>query len=95
MLDAPAHHRVAARVAQADERDRSFGVEGASCGRLLEVERAGGGFRSGWNGGSPGVNTVFAIRADGWTVIALANYDPPAAERVGEGIFAILGDPPR
>jgi hypothetical protein len=47
----PAHDRVSGRVAHPDEGDRSFDVEGASCGGLLEVERAGGGFCRGWNGG--------------------------------------------
>jgi len=51
--------------------------------------------RSGWNGGSPGVNTVFQLRSTGYTIIVLSNYDPPSAERVGEGIAAVLGDAPQ
>lgn len=50
--------------------------------------------RSGWNGGSSGVNAVFNIRSDGATIIVLSNYDPPAAQRVGAAIGRLLGDPP-
>ena len=47
--------------------------------------------RSGWNGGFAGVNTAFGIRADGWTVIVLSNYDPPAATSIAEQIHRWIG----
>lgn len=48
--------------------------------------------RSGWIGGSAGVNAVFAIRSSGYTVIVLSNYDPPSAESLGDGILRLVGE---
>ncbi len=47
-----------------------------------------GGF--GIAGGSPGVNGVVEITPEGYTVIVLSNYDPPAAERIGGQIIKWL-----
>jgi D-alanyl-D-alanine carboxypeptidase len=44
----------------------------------------------GWAGGSPGVNGVIEL-GDGYTVIVLANYDPPAAEEVSKNVRELLG----
>lgn len=45
----------------------------------------------GWNGGAPGINSVFDTDlATGYTVIVLGNYDPPAAEEVARAIRRIL-----
>jgi CubicO group peptidase (beta-lactamase class C family) len=44
----------------------------------------------GWAGGSPGVNAVVEM-SDGYTVIVLANYDPPAAEEVAKNVRQLLG----
>ena len=46
--------------------------------------------RSGWVGGSPGVNAVYSILSNGVTLIVLANYDPPSAQAIGEGIRPLL-----
>lgn len=40
-------------------------------------------------GGAPGINAAIEI-AGGWTVIAMANYDPPAAGAVARGAMAII-----
>lgn len=44
----------------------------------------------GWAGGSPGVNATVEM-SGGYTLIVLANYDPPAAEEVGKNIRQLLG----
>lgn len=44
----------------------------------------------GWAGGSPGVNASVEM-GGGYTLIVLANYDPPAAEEVGKNIRQLLG----
>ncbi|HEX7077377.1 MAG TPA: serine hydrolase [Candidatus Eisenbacteria bacterium] len=41
-------------------------------------------------GGSPGTNAVLEMEGD-WTIIALANLDPPAAESLGETVRGWLG----
>jgi len=41
-------------------------------------------------GGAPGVNAAAQVE-DNWTVIAMANFDPPAAEAVARGAVQILG----
>lgn len=42
-------------------------------------------------GGSPGVNALLDIEfGSGYTMIVLSNYDPPAAERTGRQIRAIM-----
>jgi CubicO group peptidase (beta-lactamase class C family) len=43
-----------------------------------------------WAGGGPGVNAVVEL-GGGYTLIVLANYDPPAAEEVGKNIRRLLG----
>lgn len=48
--------------------------------------------RRGFAGGSPGVNTV--ITGDGaWTLIVLANREPPTAEAIGHTVFPLLAQP--
>jgi D-alanyl-D-alanine carboxypeptidase len=44
----------------------------------------------GWAGGSPGVNGVIEL-GGGYTIIVLANYDPPAAEEVAKNVRQLLG----
>ena len=44
----------------------------------------------GWAGGSPGVNGVIEL-GGGYTIIVLANYDPPAAEEVAQNVRKLLG----
>lgn len=44
----------------------------------------------GWAGGSPGVNGVVEL-GKGYTLIVLANYDPPAAEEVASNVRRLLG----
>ena len=44
----------------------------------------------GWAGGSPGVNAMIEM-GGGYTLIVLANYDPPAAEEVAKNIRQLLG----
>jgi D-alanyl-D-alanine carboxypeptidase len=44
----------------------------------------------GWAGGSPGVNGVIEM-GGGYTLIVLANYDPPAAEEVAKNVRQLLG----
>ena len=47
-------------------------------------------------GGAPGMNALLAMEGD-WTLVVLANLDPPAAERVGtrmRGVFRRAGAPP-
>jgi hypothetical protein len=44
----------------------------------------------GWAGGSPGVNAVIEL-GGGYTIIVLANYDPPAAEEVAQNVRKLLG----
>ena len=44
----------------------------------------------GWAGGSPGINATVEM-GGGYTLIVLANYDPPAAEEVGKNIRRLLG----
>jgi CubicO group peptidase (beta-lactamase class C family) len=44
----------------------------------------------GWAGGSPGVNGIVEL-GGGYTIIVLANYDPPAAEEVGKNVRQLLG----
>lgn len=48
----------------------------------------GGGI--GMAGGSPGCNALLEMEGD-WTLVVLANQDPPAAERVGEDARGWLG----
>ncbi len=44
----------------------------------------------GWAGGSPGVNGIVEM-GGGYTLIVLANYDPPAAEEVAQNVRRMLG----
>ena len=48
--------------------------------------------RHGVAGGAPGVNAML-ISNGSWTVITLANLDPPAAEEPGSAIFRALAGP--
>lgn len=62
-------------------------------GALLGPRFASGGeFRS--NGGGPGVNAEFSVFANGYVLIVLANYDPPAATAVAQPARALLGSLP-
>lgn len=63
------------------------GVEPAP-GKPLGDRRRGG---LGFAGGAPGINAILeADRETGWTVVVLANLDPPAAESLGKGIRRLL-----
>jgi len=42
-----------------------------------------------FGGGAPGINAALE-RAEGWTVVALANFDPPSAMAVGRGAMDII-----
>ena len=65
------------RLAQAIQDGR---VRGAPAGGL------------GVGGGAPGINAAFEVGLPGgYTLIALANLDPPAAERIGEFVRTRLG----
>jgi hypothetical protein len=48
--------------------------------------------RHGIGGGAPGVNALLTSNGS-WTVITLANLDPPAAEAPGSAIFRALAGP--
>lgn len=48
--------------------------------------------RHGIGGGAPGVNAILTSNGS-WTVITLANLDPPAAEAPGSAIFRALAGP--
>jgi CubicO group peptidase (beta-lactamase class C family) len=69
-------------------------LDRASTAWVLEADvppqgRATGGL--GIAGGAPGINA--ALEADGtWTVVVLANLDPPAAESLARGIWKGLHD---
>lgn len=57
-------------------------------------EKAEGGI--GIAGGAPGTNALLEMEGD-WTIVALANLDPPAAERIGtkmRGVFRRAGAGP-
>jgi hypothetical protein len=43
----------------------------------------------GWAGGFPGVSTMVSL-GGGTTIIALSNYDPPAAMEVAQNIRRVL-----
>ena len=43
----------------------------------------------GIGGGAPGINAIIETRGE-WTVIVLANFDPPAAQGVGIAIADAL-----
>ena len=55
---------------------------------VMSLPKQGGGF--GIAGGSPGVNAAVEAAGD-WQIIALANYDPPAAEEVVTNVRKMLG----
>ncbi|MDP9191149.1 MAG: beta-lactamase family protein [Acidobacteriota bacterium] len=44
----------------------------------------------GWAGGAPGTNAVLEL-GNGYTLIVLANYDPPAAQEVARSARGMLG----
>jgi CubicO group peptidase (beta-lactamase class C family) len=54
--------------------------------RLFQWKKANG---VGVGGGAPGLNASVEID-DGWTVIAMSNYDPPSAEALTRGAMAIV-----
>lgn len=57
-------------------------------GKPLGDRRRGG---LGVAGGAPGINAILeADREPGWTLVVLANLDPPAAESLGKGIRRLL-----
>jgi CubicO group peptidase (beta-lactamase class C family) len=43
------------------------------------------------NGGGPGVNAEFSMYPNGYTLVVLSNYDPPAATEVAEFIRGLIG----
>lgn len=54
---------------------------------------SGRGAGTGWNGGTPGANTVFLMLPEGTTMIIFANRDPDAATEARDKIFEIWGRP--
>jgi D-alanyl-D-alanine carboxypeptidase len=58
--------------------------------RFLGDNYAKGGLM-GFSGGYPGANTMFLMFADGTSIIAFANLDPPAASGILSGISERLG----
>jgi CubicO group peptidase (beta-lactamase class C family) len=44
----------------------------------------------GWSGGGPGINATVEMEG-GYTLIVLANYDPPAATEVAKNVRQLLG----
>lgn len=64
----------------------------AQTARLLQVDRVTSGRSAGGlgvAGGAPGINAVLESNQD-WTVIVLANLDPPAARQLGMAIHRQL-----
>lgn len=49
----------------------------------------GGKAEMGMGGGAPGVNASVEV-SEGWTVVALSNYDPPSATALGRGATSII-----
>jgi CubicO group peptidase (beta-lactamase class C family) len=49
--------------------------------------------RIGFAGGAPGVNTMLHGNG-GWTLIILANREPPIAEAIDQAVFPLLAGPP-
>jgi hypothetical protein len=41
-------------------------------------------------GGAPGINAYLGITAGDYMMVVLSNYDPPAAETVGQRIEELL-----
>ena len=54
--------------------------------RFAQWARLGG---IGVGGGAPGLNAALEVD-NGWTVITMANYDPPSAETLARGAMAIV-----
>lgn len=53
--------------------------------------RRSGEWRVGQSGGNMGVNTDFAVFPDnGWALVVLSNYDPPAGEMMGEVLRGVI-----
>jgi hypothetical protein len=53
--------------------------------------RRNGEWRVGQSGGNMGVNTDFAVFPDnGWSLVVLSNYDPPAGELMGEALRGVI-----
>jgi CubicO group peptidase (beta-lactamase class C family) len=64
-------------------------LDSARTKALLGARYASGeDFRS--NGGGPGANAEFSIYPNGYVMIVLANYDPPAATSVAQAIRALI-----
>jgi CubicO group peptidase (beta-lactamase class C family) len=53
----------------------------------------GEGPSAGWNGGTAGANTVFAMLPDGATIIIFANRDPGVAMEARDKLFEFWGRP--
>jgi len=65
------------------------GVEPSSARKAPQGPRTRGGL--GLAGGAPGINALLDVdRETGYTVIALGNYDPPAAVNVGKKVRRLL-----
>jgi CubicO group peptidase (beta-lactamase class C family) len=63
---------------------------------FARMDFPGGRWLVGHNGGSLGINAEFeTFPDDGYTIVALSNYDPPAAtQAIGMARRALLGEPP-
>ncbi|HEV7596275.1 MAG TPA: serine hydrolase domain-containing protein [Gemmatimonadaceae bacterium] len=65
-------------------------LDSAHTNAVLGSRFTGGGeFRA--NGGGPGVNAEFSIYPTGEVIVAISNYDPPAATAIAESIRSLIG----
>jgi CubicO group peptidase (beta-lactamase class C family) len=59
--------------------------------KLLSAENSRKFMGLGAAGGAPGINAVFDLEAEGYTIIVLSNYDPPSAEDLSQKIRELVG----